>query len=113
MRDLAWFRPDGAEMTPQDWGVGYAKTLGMFVFGRGIRERDSSGQIPIDDSFFLIFNSYREPMEFRLPVKAWGQRWMVILDTARLVPADAQKLYADSEEVHVAGHATIVLRRVS
>ena len=113
LSDLAWFRPDGAEMTPQDWGVGYAKTLGMFVFGRGIRERDSTGQIPTDDSFFLIFNSYREPMEFRLPVKAWGQRWIMILDTARPVPEQVRKVYADSQQVHVAGHAMVVLRHLS
>ena len=52
-------------------------------------------------------------MEFRLPVKAWGQRWIMILDTARPVPEQVRKVYADSQQVHVAGHAMVVLRHLS
>ena len=58
LKDLEWFRPDGAEMSAGDWNVGYAKTLGSFLNGNAITERDSTGAPIIDDSFFLMFNSY-------------------------------------------------------
>jgi glycogen operon protein len=113
LKDLAWFRPDGAEMVAEDWGVGYAKTLGMFVNGRGMRERNPDGSTPADDSFFLIFNSYQEPMEFRLPARSYGNRWVVILDTTQPSMVEGKRIYTDAEEVHAAGRSTVILRRVS
>jgi isoamylase len=113
LKDLEWFRPDGTEMTSADWGVGYAKTLGAFLNGSAMTERDSAGATVTDDSFFLMFNSYREPMEFKLPPKKWGRQWTTILDTADATAADRAQSYACEERVHVAGHAMVVLRRVA
>ncbi|MDO8433011.1 MAG: glycogen debranching protein GlgX [Candidatus Binatus sp.] len=112
VKDLAWFRPDGAEMTAEDWGVGYAKTLGMFVNGRAIRERNRDGSTPSDDSFFLIFNAYQEPMEFRLPARSFGNRWVVILDTTQPTMSESKRIHSGGEEVHAAGHSTVILRRL-
>ena len=69
-------------MIAGDWGVGYAKTLGAFINGNAMTERDRTGAPIIDDSFFLMFNSYGEPMEFKLPPKKWGRKWTIVLDTA-------------------------------
>jgi isoamylase len=56
--DIAWFRPDGEEMTDKDWEVGYAKSLGVFLNGSAIPDPDPHGRPVVDDSFFLIFNSW-------------------------------------------------------
>ncbi|MDB5107578.1 MAG: glycogen debranching enzyme GlgX, partial [Candidatus Binatus sp.] len=53
LKDIAWFRPDGTEMIASDWNVGYAKTLGSFLNGRVLGERDRFGARLFDDSFFL------------------------------------------------------------
>ncbi|MGA7871150.1 MAG: glycogen debranching protein GlgX, partial [Candidatus Binatus sp.] len=113
LKDLEWFRPDGAEMTAADWGVGYAKTLGAFVNGDAMTERDRAGGRIADDSFFLMFNSYREPMEFKLPPKKWGREWAIVLDTAAAAAPSGASSHSFEERVHVAGHAMVVLRRVA
>jgi len=113
LKDLEWFRPDGAEMTSADWGVGYAKTLGAFLNGNAMTERDRAGDRITDESFFLMFNSYREPMEFKLPPKKWGRQWVTILDTADATATDRAQSHPFEERVHVAGHAMVVLRRMA
>jgi isoamylase len=112
LKDLEWFRPDGVAMAPEDWGVAYAKTLGAFVNGNAISERTPTGRRITDDSFFLMFNSYEKPMEFKLPPKKWGAAWKIVVDTADVKPPDGAKSYAFEQLVHVAGHAMVVLRRV-
>jgi isoamylase len=110
LKDLEWFRPDGAEMTVGDWGVGYAKTLGAFINGSTMTERGRSGTRIVDDSFFLTFNSYSQPMEFKLPPKKWGRKWTIVLDTAD-AEANRERQYLSEERVHLAGHAMVVMRR--
>ncbi len=112
LKDLEWFRPDGAEMTSGDWGVGYAKTLGAFINGKAITERDRAGARIAGDSFFLMFNSYGEPMEFKLPPKKWGRKWTIVLDTADAAAPQRVRSYAFEERVHLAGHTMVVLQRV-
>jgi isoamylase len=93
--------------------VGYAKTLGSFLNGNAITEHDSTGAPIIDDSFFLMFNSYAEPMEFKLPTKKWGRKWSIVLDTADPATLSDSRSHLFEERVHVAGHATVVLRRIA
>ena len=113
LKDLEWFRPDGAEMTGGDWGVGYAKTLGAFINGNAMTERDRTGARIADASFFLMFNSYREPMEFKLPPKKWARKWSIVLDTADPATLSDSRSHLFEERVHLAGYAMVVLRRVS
>ena len=100
-------------MIASDWGVGYAKTLGAFINGNAMTERDRTGAPIIDDSFFLMFNSYQQPMEFKLPPKKWGQKWTIVLDTAEASAPKSVRAYSSEERVHVAGHAMVVLRRMA
>ena len=113
LEDLEWFRPDGAEMVASDWGVGYAKTLGAFINGNAMTEHDRTGARIMDDSFFLMFNSYSEPMEFKLPPKKWARKWTIVLDTADPATLSDSRSHLFEERVHVAGHAMVVLRRVA
>ena len=91
--------------------MGYAKTLGAFINGNAMTERDRTGAPIIDDSFFLMFNSYQEPMEFKLPPKKWGRKWTIVLDTADASAPKSARSYSFEERVHVAGHAMVVMRR--
>ena len=111
LKDLEWFRPDGVEMTVADWGVGYAKTLGAFLNGRAISERDRAGAQITDDSFFLIFNAHHESMRFRLPRMKWGRQWTVVVDTTQPIVQAGARSYSFREEIQVSGRAMIVLRR--
>ena len=47
--DIAWFRPDGTPMNDEDWQTGFARSLGVFLNGRGITGRDRRGTRHEDD----------------------------------------------------------------
>ncbi|MFD6415782.1 glycogen debranching protein GlgX [Streptomyces sp. NPDC060194] len=80
--DLVWLRPDAAEMTEGDWRRGDVHTVGVFLNGDAITEPDRHGGTVVDDSFLVLLNSYWEPVTFRLPDAAFGERWTVRIDTA-------------------------------
>src|SRR5690349_12577623 len=79
--DIAWFTPEGTEMTGEDWGSGFAKSVGVYLNGHGIPDRDTRNQPIIDDSFVLLFNAHYEPIEFTLPPNEFGDRWMTTVRT--------------------------------
>ena len=86
VRDLVWFRPDGQEMTPADWGDGNARCIGMFMSGLGIADVGPRGEMLRDDDFFLLLNAHHEHIDFRLPADG-GAPWRVEIDTTH--PDDA------------------------
>jgi glycogen operon protein len=82
IRDIAWFSPDGTEMSEEDWEVGFGKCVAMFLNGDGIPDTDSRGERISDDSFLLCFNGHHEPVEFGMPPVEYAEKWQVVLDTA-------------------------------
>ncbi len=80
--DIAWFKPDGTEMSEQDWTEWYAKSFALFLNGDALRSRDERGRPVHDDSFLILFNAHVDPVTFTLPGGPWGERWMPVLDTS-------------------------------
>jgi glycogen operon protein len=80
--DLMWLRPDAREMTDRDWQRGDAHSVGVFLNGDAIAERDAYGRRMADDSFLLLVNGYWEPVDFRLPDDTFGECWTTLVDTA-------------------------------
>ncbi|MFF9768674.1 glycogen debranching protein GlgX [Streptomyces sp. NPDC014636] len=80
--DLMWLRPDAREMTDRDWQRDDAHSVGVFLNGDAIAERDPHGRRMVDDSFLLLVNGYWEPVVFRLPDESFGERWTTLIDTA-------------------------------
>jgi glycogen operon protein len=82
LRDVAWFAPGGKEMDEPDW-FAPAVTLGMFLSGRDIAQRDARGEPVVDESFLLVVHAGHRPVEFTLPGAPWAQAYEGVLDTAR------------------------------
>ncbi|MFJ9833117.1 glycogen debranching protein GlgX [Streptomyces sp. NPDC101169] len=80
--DVMWLRPDAREMTERDWHREDAHSMGVFLNGDAIAERDPHGRRVIDDSFLVLLNGYWEPVVFRLPDESLGERWTTLIDTA-------------------------------
>jgi isoamylase len=80
--DMAWFRPDGLEMSDEDWETGHAKAVGVFVNGESIQATDPFGGRVVDDTFLLLFNASELDLDWQLPTAEWGARWVTTLDTA-------------------------------
>ena len=104
-------------MSDDDWRAGFAKSLGVFLNGRAIPTLNERGEPVTDDTFYLMFNAHHEPLEFTLPEPKWGERWMVILDTA-----EEKDLLAEQESglelraggrVRVQHWSLVLLRRMA
>lgn len=80
--DIAWVRPDGTEMQPEDWDSGFGRAVGVFLNGDGIRERDRRGEEISDRHFLIFFNAGDEPVDFTIPIADFGPRWEVVIDTS-------------------------------
>jgi isoamylase len=78
-KDVTWLRPDGAELTPEDWGRGDAHALGMLVHGEASDEIDDRGRPVAGDTLLLLLNGGGEPCTFTLP--AMGS-WRELVNTA-------------------------------
>jgi len=90
--DIVWLRPDGTQMQPEDWDSGFGRSIGVFLNGNGIRERDRRGEPITDRHFLVLFNAGDEPVEFRLPDVDFSPNWDVLVDTAGTL--------ANTEPVH-------------
>lgn len=88
LEDVAWYRPDGKKMEPEDWELPYIRSLGMVLAGDVIGERNGRGKRIVDDTMLVLFNAHWDPLEFIMPpFKFEGQwrlfegTWELLLDT--------------------------------
>jgi glycogen operon protein len=106
--DLGWSKPDGTEMSDEDWDAGHTASVGVFLNGEAITDRDRRGQRVTDDSFLLLFNAHHEAIDWTLP-KQWGQWWELVMETTG--PDREGQVLASSETLQVAGRSVLVLLR--
>ena len=108
--DIAWFTPDAAYMTDQDWSAGFAKSLAVFLNGSAITELGARGGRVVDDSFYLMFNAHHGELDFTLPSETYGEAWEAVLDTAE-PDVGGRKPYRAGEQIPMIDRSLMVLRR--
>jgi isoamylase len=81
VKDILWLKPDGTEMTDEEWDQHFARCLGVYLSGVGLPETDARARPVIDDDFIVLFNAHHEPIDFRLPVIGRGA-WESVMDTS-------------------------------
>ena len=115
--DIGWFTHKGNEMSEDDWRAGFAKSLGVFLNGRGIPTPDERGEQVVDDTFYIMCNASHEAVAFTLPDAKWAQTWVKLLETDE--PKDAMDEEAPSEEYGAGGKVSVeawslaLLRRIA
>ncbi|CAN5924252.1 glycogen debranching protein GlgX [soil metagenome] len=83
VRDIMWYRHDGAEMNDHDWNNPVTASLGLFLAGHGIDDVDDEGNLVTDDDFFLVSNGSDVPLSFALPRgSSAGGKWQLLVDTS-------------------------------
>jgi glycogen operon protein len=81
IKDIAWFRPDGREMTEADWRDETRRCLGVRLSGDAIEEVDERGNHITDDTLLILLNAQAEAVPFALPAHRANVRWEQVLDT--------------------------------
>ena len=107
--DIAWYNTDGSRMSDHDWRQGYAKSLAVYLNGKGITTTDARGRRVVDDSFLVLFNAHSQPVRFTMADDLADLNWEIVLYSAiGLEP----ELPVDSPETgEVAGWSVVVLKK--
>jgi glycogen operon protein len=90
-KDIIWYSPSGHEMKKADWGVHYAKIVGMLLNGSAIHEVNEKGEQIKGDTLLIIFNASEIDLPFVLPSFTGGERWETLLSTGELQLKDNLK----------------------
>jgi len=70
-KNVVWVRPDGVEMTHEDWNNGLIKSIGLMLCGAE------------DTPLLILTNSHSEELSFHLRDPAGISGWRLLVDTAR------------------------------
>lgn len=110
VEDIAWFTPAGTEMTEENWQQDFAKSLGVFLNGLGLRCLGANGEKLTDDDFYIMFNAHYEPLKFIIPAERFGCSWMKIIDSYEGTIEDDGEMHMPSEAICVQGNSVVVLK---
>jgi len=110
--DIEWFRPDGSEMTEEDWDSGFGRSIAVYLNGQGIPDRDARGERVVDDSFFLAFSAHDAAIDFTVPPGEYAEAWQVVVDTMQSSAEDEPTIVKAGQAVTVGPRALVVLQRV-
>ena len=101
------------ERTEEDWRVGFAKSVGVFLNGEAITSPGPMGERVVDDSFYLFFNAHHEQLSFVLPSREGACGWVKVLDTSEAVTGEESKVYKPGQPMSVYARSLIVMRLVT
>jgi glycogen operon protein len=106
LKDLAWIRPDGREMTDEDWSDQSNQVLGMLVDGRATDDVDERGRPVFGDTLLVLLNGGGRSRFFVLPEVEGSGAWEEIVNTAR--PETTR--FIRGEGLMLVAHSLILLR---
>lgn len=109
LEDISWFLPEGTEMTDDHWQHDFAKSLGVYLNGRGIHTTTLKGKRVIDDSFYVIFNAHYEELDFKLPPCHYGKKWVTVLDSS-MSKIETAESFGPEDTVRAQSRSVVVLK---
>ena len=110
VKDLAWFRPDGKEMSDEDWNNPSVHCLGLRLAGDAIEDTDARGNRIVDDTLLILLNANYEPLSFVLPAHRRKVRWEVVFDTRDQKPTRRRRLIRGGQPYELEARSLVLLR---
>ncbi|KAA6440683.1 glycogen debranching protein GlgX [Dyadobacter flavalbus] len=108
--DIMWFMPDGSQMTEENWQHDMAKSLSVYLNGKGIRCVNYDGERIYDDSFFIIFNAHEDAYKYTLPVDVNDNAWHKVIDTSDGFLGEDEQEFKPGENIEVQARSVMVLK---
>lgn len=110
LEDIAWFMPNGGEMEEQHWREDFARSLGVFLNGKGIHAKGSKGETILDDNFYVIFNGSDHTIDFKLPPAKFANHWEIVINTAHEDFVEDHTKHEAETTIPVEGRSVLVLK---
>jgi glycogen operon protein len=105
VKDIAWMRPDGQEMSDEDWADQNNHVLGMMIPGEATDEVNERGRPIYGDTLLLLLNGGARSRYFELPRLEQAGIWHEVLNTARPGSRPVKK-----NALNLTAHSLILLR---
>jgi isoamylase len=83
LKDVTWLRPDGNELTEEDWRSTDLAAFGMLINGSATDEVNERGHSVEDDTLLLLVSNAPEDVQFQLPQVSERGMWAELVNTAR------------------------------
>ncbi|WP_297479321.1 glycogen debranching protein GlgX [Ferrovum sp.] len=111
VKDILWLKPDGTEMSDDDWNQPFSRCLGLHLIGDSLFETDKHGQRLIDDNLLLLINAYHEDIVFTLPEFDEHSCWEALLDTFDGTGTPEISHYQVGQNYSVHGRSLVLLKQ--
>jgi len=108
-KDITWFRPDGKEVSRDDWKDANVRCIGLHLAGDAISEVDDKGNPIVDETIFVLLNAYHERIPFILPDQEDEQCWEAVIDTRQARLNDDPKLFSQGEAYELEARSLALL----
>ncbi len=108
--DVLWLRPDGRQMTDEEWDQGWQKCIGVFLNGHTLGDVNLNAQPVMDDDFLLLLNCHYEPVDFSIPELESDRKWEVVFDTRDAAFSESGKSVGAGESIQLIERSLVLLR---
>jgi len=106
-KDVTWIRPDGNEMTDEDWPEAERRSIGVLLLGQAADDLDIRGRSASGDTLLLLLNAAWRSRSYILPRMEVPGRWEEVLNTAQPGPWSRQ---VRNDVVNLTAHSCLLLR---
>ncbi|MDH3405612.1 MAG: glycogen debranching enzyme GlgX, partial [Gammaproteobacteria bacterium] len=112
IKDIVWLKPDGNEMTDEEWQQSFARCLGLLLAGAGLNEYDDRGQPISDANFLLLINAHHDEIGFVLPAYHPGKLWKTELDTSHEAGLARDGTFEGTHTYPLQGRSFVLMREM-
>ncbi|MDH3369753.1 MAG: glycogen debranching protein GlgX [Gammaproteobacteria bacterium] len=112
IKDIVWLKPDGNEMTDEEWQQSFARCLGLLLAGAGLNEYDDRGQPISDANFLLLINAHHDEIGFVLPAYHPSKLWKTELDTSHEAGLARDGTFEGTHTYPLQGRSFVLMREM-
>jgi glycogen operon protein len=104
VKDVSWIRPDGGEMSHEDWANSKNHALGMLIHGEAADDVDERGRPTRGQTLLLLMNAGIRARTFLLPPLPEIGQWQEMVNTAQ-----ALRKVPKGNAIGIAPHSLVLL----
>jgi glycogen operon protein len=104
IKDVSWMRPDGGEMTQDDWSNARNRALAMLIHGDASDDVDERGRPNLGQTLLLLLNASNRARHFQLPEVPERGFWRETINTAQ-----STHRIPKGKSINVAPHSLVLL----